>query len=357
MKKKLLFTISLFILMIISVTDAKAQNGGSDSTKTYLVVKNDGTELIGKILSDDGREVLLVTEALGKIYIPKSDIKSIKAIENKKEIVAGQYIQAGPFSTRYTFTTNALPIKKGENYAMVNLYGPEVHFAITDQFSLGFMSTWIASPLIVAAKYSFKTSNEKLNFSVGTLIGSTGYLNNFRGFAGLHFANVTYGTRAKNITFSAGYAYLKTGNYDYQYPVGSYTINSGQPNSYINEERVPAPINNGPMFSIAGIIKVGAKASFVFDSMLGIFSTESNESTYTIVQEGDYTKNPIVPQITHLEVTRKRIPTSLLFIMPGMRFQATDKKAFQFNLAGVSVRMRSNSFSFPLPMLSWFYGF
>lgn len=93
-KKKLLFTISLFILMIISVTDAKAQNGGSDSTKTYLVVKNDGTELIGKILSDDGREVLLLTEAMGKIFIPKSDIKSIKIIENKKRY-CGRSIYSG----------------------------------------------------------------------------------------------------------------------------------------------------------------------------------------------------------------------------------------------------------------------
>lgn len=91
-------------------------------------------------------------------------------MKTKKDIVAGQYIQAGPFSTRYSFTTNALPIVKGENYALVNLYGPEVHFALSDQFSLGVMSTWIASPLILAAKYSLKTNNELLNFSVELLL-------------------------------------------------------------------------------------------------------------------------------------------------------------------------------------------
>lgn len=111
------------------------------------------------------------------------------------------------------------------------------------------------------------------------------------------------------------------------------------------------------MFSIAGIVKVGAKASFVFDSMLGLFSTETNENKTTIIQEADYSQNPILPQISRLDVTRQKVATSLLFIMPGMRFQATDKKAFQFNLAGVSVKTQDNSFSFPLPMLTWFYGF
>lgn len=356
MKKNLRTLFFVFTLILFFQLDVKAQTGNTDSTKTYLVVKNDGTELIGRILSDDGREVLLVTEALGKIYIPKSDIRSIKIIENKNDIVAGKYLESGPFSTRYTFTTNALPIKKGENYAMVNLYGPEVHFALSDQFSLGFMSTWIASPLILAAKYSFKTENEKLNFSIGTLIGSTGYLNNFRGYAGLHFANVTYGTRLKNITFSAGYAYLQTGSYDYQFPEGSYTINSAL-NNYPQEVHVLSPLKKGPMFSIAGIIKVGSKASFVFDSMLGLFNTEVNESTSTIIQEADYTQNPVVPQISHLEVTRKRVNVSLLFIMPGMRFQATSKLAFQVNLAGVNVQTRYDNFSFPLPSLSWYIAF
>ncbi len=353
MKKNLLPCFLLFVIMLFFNLHAKAQTGTMDSTKTYLVVKNDGTELIGKILSDDGRELLLLTENLGKIFIRKSDIKSIKLIEDKDNVVAGKYLQAGPFSTRYTFTTNALPIKKGENYAMVNLYGPEVHFALSDQFSLGFMSTWIASPLILAAKYSFKTENEKLNFSVGTLLGTTGYLNSFRGFGGLHFGNITYGTRSSNVTLAAGYAYLQTGGTREQIPVGVYTIQ----NNYPNYESVPKPMSKGPMFSIAGIVKVGAKASFVFDSMLGLFSTEANENTYTIIQEADYSKNPVIPQISRLEVVRVNKPVSLLFIMPGMRFQATNNNAIQINMAGVNVQTIDDSFSFPLPSLSWYHGF
>ena len=50
-------------------------------TTLRVVTKHDGTEYIGVIISDDGREVLIETKALGKIYIPKSDIRSIVIVE------------------------------------------------------------------------------------------------------------------------------------------------------------------------------------------------------------------------------------------------------------------------------------
>ena len=38
-------------------------------TSLRIVEKHDGTQYIAKILSDDGRELLLETEALGKLYL------------------------------------------------------------------------------------------------------------------------------------------------------------------------------------------------------------------------------------------------------------------------------------------------
>ncbi len=279
----------------------------------------------------------------------------MKKIEDKSAIVGGEYQAAGPFTTRYCFTTNALPIKKGEDYALVNLYGPEVHFALSDRFSLGVMTTWIGSPMIAAAKYSIPTKNEKLNFSVGTLMGSSGYLNNFRGFGGLHFANVTFGTRKTNMTFAAGYAYIQAGGSQFMYEEGTYY-------GEYSYETIPnhtglLPLTKGPIFSIAGIIKVGAKASFVFDSMIGVFSGVSNNVETTQISPPDYTTNPYTPAVNKFVVTNERRLTTALFIMPGMRFQSTDRKAFQVSIAGVSMFRESRNTSFPLPMCTWFYKF
>jgi hypothetical protein len=277
-------------------------NPSNTDTNLYILTKNDGSQYIGKVLSDDGREVLIQTEKLGKIYIPKSDIKSLEILKNKKDIVNGEYHGEGPFTTRHSFTTNALPIKKGENYAMVNLYGPEVHFAINDHFNFGIMSTWLASPLALAAKYTIPSNNPKVNFSLGTLIGTSGYFNNFANFGGLHFGNVTYGDRKNNITFSAGYGYLLSA-YDDPF--------------------------RGPIISIGGISKVGAKASFIFDSMFGSFN--NSLSTNSI--------------------------TNAIFIMPGMRFQTRENRATQISLAGVAVFEGGDAYSFPIPMYSVFYKF
>lgn len=315
-------------------------NTGED-TQLYLVVKYNNTEYVCKILSDDGREVLIYTEKLGKIYIPKSEIMSIEKIQDTKSIVRGEYYEAGPFTTRYSFTTNALPIRKGSNYAIVNLYGPEAHFALSNRFSIGVMSTWIASPFVVALKYSFKTKNEKLNYSLGTLIGTSSYINSFRGFGGLYFGNVTFGNAKKNLTLATGYAYLFSGSQGNVYN-GS-TINTGY----------QTPKTYGPIFSIAGITKVGVKASFIFDSMIGVFDYRESNVTY------DYDPVSYISTKTYTYTPSRSVA---LFLMPGMRFQKSENKAFQISLAGLSIFSVKGSngdknVTTPIPMCSWFYKF
>jgi hypothetical protein len=203
------------------------------------------------------------------------------------------------------------------------------------------MSTWIASPFVVALKYSFKTKNEKLNYSLGTLVGTSSYINSFRGFGGLHFGNVTFGDAKKNLTLAAGYAYISTGSDGNNNYIGS-TNNGYQ-----------TPKTHGPIFSIAGITKVGVKASFIFDSMIGVFDyNESNivysynSTNYTSTQTYKYTPGRSIA----------------MFLMPGMRFQKTENKAFQISLAGLSIfRVKGvngeKNVTTPLPMCSWFYKF
>ncbi len=336
----------LWVLLCISSSLLFAQT--SDTIK-YVVTKHNGIEYIGKILSDDARELLLETDNLGKIYIPKADIKKIAKIESEKEIKFGEYYSSGPFTTRYAFTTNALPIVKGENYTLINLYGPEVHFAVSNRLNIGIISTWIASPFVLSAKYTIATNNKKLNFSLGSLVGSSGYIYNFRGYGGLHFANITLGERKQNITFSAGYLYIQTGNDNVFIKPGEYyTLNE----YFYSEQTVLKPLIHGPMASIAGIIKVGSKASFVFDSMFGYFNDTKNDIKTTVISLPDFDK----PGEYLHTVKNIKTHTSMLFLMPGMRFQTKETKAFQVSLAGVSVFSTENT-SFPFPMCTWFQRF
>lgn len=307
-----------------------------------MITRHDGVEYIGEILSDDNRDILLKTKTLGQLYIPKYEIKNILVIEDEKMVMHNQYMFTGPFTTRYSFTTNALPIKKGENYGMINLYGPEAHLALTDKLNVGVMSTWIASPIILAAKYSFSEDDSGVNFSVGSMFGTSGYINGFRGYGGLHWLNMTLGDRQNNLTFSGGYAYLQTGTDEYEPEPGVYA----EQEYYAATEQGSnmGSLIHGPIFSVAGIFKIGAKTSFVFDSMIGYFKYEESSSTTSGSGTNTYT------------VTSGYSYTTALFLMPGVRFQNTDRKAFQISIAGISTYGDVEA-SFPIPMCSWFYQF
>ncbi|MCB9251390.1 MAG: hypothetical protein H6605_02930 [Flavobacteriales bacterium] len=320
----------------------------------YLVVKLNGTEYVGVILQDDGRELLLETENLGKIYISKSEIKKIEKITEAKKVINGEVDYKNPFTTRYVFTTNAFPIKKGESYATLNLYGPEVHFAITDKFNIGIMTTWFLSPLMIAMKYSIKTPNPKVNLSIGSLNGTSGYLNNFGGYSGLHFGNITFGDRNNNFTIGGGYGYLKTGSSDngrdYFTPGLYYTDNL-----YYTVNYGPSPMSKGPLMSLSGMLKVGKKATFIFDALAGVFTSKSSELTWKEL-------NPPTPyryEVTATDVTTK---TFAMVLMPSMRFQSKDTKAFQISIYGVTVNEMQGfehpeSYSFPIPMCTWYFSF
>lgn len=342
--------ISIVFLLAVCLF-ANAQPETQDTTKQlYVITKIDGMEYIGEILTDDGREVLLNTDELGNIYIRKSDIKSIVKIEDMNDIKFGEFRAMGPFTTRYSFTNNAHPVTRGENYALLNLYGPEVHFALTDYFSLGVMSTWIASPFIVAMKYSIPTSDPKLNFSIGTLVGTSGYLNTFRGYGGLHWANITLGDRMRNFTLGAGYAYFDSGSEDMMEEPGIYY------DIYPNET-IPFPVINGPMASVAWTIKVGAKVSFVFDSMFMYFNEEFSrtEEYYTQGYYDNVTNQWVDPRF-RINVTLEQESGFVMMFLPGLRFQKNEKRAFQCTLAGVVYNGNEN-ISFPFPMCTWFFRF
>lgn len=367
---KKILSLLVFLFIAFQWSEILAQVTPAD-TNLYRVVKYNNQEYIGRILNDDGREVLLETSTLGKIYIVKSDIQSITIVHREIDFVGNEYRGTGVFTTRYQFSTNAFPLQKHDNYALVNLYGPEVHFSVSKNLSVGVMATWIASPIVLALKYTIPTRNEKLNFGFGTLLGSAGYLNQGKGYGGLHWGMLTYGDRKNNVTFSLGYSYLNTGieSGEQMYVPGNYPVNF---TNGLYDYPTLTPINyktptmKAPIIGIAGIASVGKKASFVFDMML-VFGQKVEDLHY---QEINTDYDPITGATTQIHVgpistVSERINSVNCLIMPGMRFQKTENKAFQISLAGIigsatiqkASTITSKRYSFPVPMCSWFYKF
>ena len=319
-------TVLLFIFNSLSQEETKV-----DSSEMKIVYLMNGKKYIGTILKDDGREILIQSEKIGKIYIAKTDIKEINSANNNLIEVNGEIDVESPFTTRYAYTSNAFPIKKGSNYAMVSLFGPEIHFATSDRFSLGVMTTWIGSPLAFNAKYTFRSKYKKLNFAVGTILGTSGYLGSGNGYGGLSWFTTTYGNRVNNISISAGYGAV----------------------GFINDN---SRFNGGPLFSIAGIHSIGKGISFIFDSMFSITKRTQSTPVYsTTLTEVDYGYGYIDSYYEILSYEEEKKTNLAFFLMPGMRFQKTDDKAFQVSLAGVINVFGDQTNSFPVPMCSWFF--
>tara|TARA_B110000305_G_scaffold86158_1_gene97018 strand:- start:47339 stop:48529 length:1191 start_codon:yes stop_codon:yes gene_type:complete len=395
---KLLLSACLSAFILCFSFDSYSQVVEADTT-LRLIEKIDGTKYIAKILSDDARELLIETESIGRIYILKSDVKRITMIEDKTKIINGEFREDSPFSTRYAFTNNALPIKKNEHYAMVNLFGPEVHFAVSDQLNIGVMTTWIGSPLVAVGKYTIPTANEKLNFSIASMIGTSGYLNQFRGFGGLHWATMTFGDRKNNLSISGGFGYFNAGNRNETWDeggfsvsygarnqdvVGNYTTTNGQWSTYTDYQYDPVTdvftavtfdyydydtpyvprekVRNtfkAPILSLAGIRQLTNKASLFFDSMIAFgvsdFTTtnRSGGREYIYDEVGNVIEVTSSPKIISV---KKSSPVALYF-MPGMRFQKNDQRAFQIAIAGITVWNDGEVSAFPLPLISWFFKF
>jgi len=277
--------------------------------KIYVVQTFAGREYVGELIKQDEREVILETKEVGRIAIPKLEIKTMKPVEEGQLGRSGEYMPDEVFSTRYFLTTNGLPLKKGENYVLWNLYGPEIHFGLSDNLGVGLMTTWIGMPIIGSVKYSFKL-NEKMSCGLGTLVGTGSWAS--PDFAlGLPYAALTYGDRRTNISFSGGYGVIAYGG----------------------------NADGNALLSVAGMAKISSKFSFVFDSFIvpDVRFTNSNYNTVTGVSTTTTTYSPVA------------------LIIPGFRIQSAANKAFQFGFAGI---YGNNEITpIPIPFVQWFRKF
>ena len=270
----------------INLGDFKPEAG-----KKYLVEKHDGTIFFGEILSYDARELLLKTADKGEVIIPKHELHAISQPDDVKLDESGKYIAEDRFATRYFITTNGLPIKKGDHYVQWNFFGPDFQFAVSDNLGLGFMTSWVAIPIIGTIKYSVEVS-PGVQIGLGALLGTFSWADFDSGLA-LPYATVSIGNRRSNIAFSGGYGAL---------------ILDGE-----SEGRT--------LVSIAGMHRFSNSISVVFDSFIGP-GLRADETGYAI-------------------------------LIPGIRWQRSNRQAIQFGLAGIVVD--GEVFPVPIPMLQWFH--
>lgn len=300
----------LFILIISGAAWSQ-----QDSTQ-YRVVLQDGTEFMGQIISQDARELLIRVEGRGELYIPQYVIKEINTVVPDDYNQNGEYVGEDVFATRYFITTNGLNIKRGDHYVQWNLYGPDFQFAVTDRLGIGVMTSWLAMPIVLNAKYSFQ-SKGKFNFAVGGLLGTGSWGAPDWGMA-LPFATIGYGNRKTNVAFSAGY--------------GAFLVDNDKVNH--------------PMTGLGFLTKLSKRFSLVFDGFFVLPAKSEWATGY------NYVWNPNTQTSDAVPYQFKKEHPGLAVIVPGLRWNVSSDKAFQFGFSGIYA---DGAFmEVPIPMVQWF---
>ncbi len=336
MKTYFPFTLAFlfFLLSFTAFSVAQETPAQEEPPKTFVIIKNDGNRFMGEILFQDAREVLIKTEEMGEVYIPRHEIREIREAQADDFKKPGEFTPAEIFATRYFITTNGLPVEKGETYMLMSLLGPDFQFGVSDNLGLGVLTTWIGTPVVGSVKYSIPI-NDELSTGVGLLLGTGSWT--WPDFAlALPYGVLTWGDRTKNINLSFGYGGIT-------YKVDDHTYNSSSGSITTNRRRE----NEGSfLISLAGMAKLGRSISFVFDSFIVPRTGTYEESEYY------YEYNEVTEEYSegYQTVTRKR--HGIAIFLPGLRFQTNPNSAFQFGFAGV--RAEGETLGIPFPMVQWF---
>ncbi len=228
----------ILYMAFILITFSLSANAQVDERQRSIVTKNDGTEYIGYIIQEDAREILLKTDNIGEIYIPKHEIRSIEELQ-EKSFKSGKYVGENAYSTRYFLTTNALPLKKGDSYAMIQLPGAEYRVAVIDNLTIGGMSSWIGVPIIASANYSISLT-DNVNIGAGIMAG-TGSWASLSSYGLLPYGAITFGNQSMNLNFSGGFL----------------SLNVAEGNVW-----------SAPLFSVGGFARLSERVSFTGDSFI-----------------------------------------------------------------------------------------
>jgi hypothetical protein len=207
--KKQIFFVFFIIVMFQNLT-CYGQNL-PDSTKTLRIETKDGNIFVGSVITQDSLTLVLKTESLGEIRIPKMNIKSKTELKEVKK-VGSEFWLPNPQSSRYFWAPNGYGLKQGSSYYQnIWILYNQFSFGLADNFSIGagmvpmFLFAGTATPFWIVPKISIPVVENKFNIGTGAFLGTI--IGEDVGLFGLLYGTTTFGSRDKNISFGLAYGF------------------------------------------------------------------------------------------------------------------------------------------------------
>ena len=209
--KRLIESVVLLSSLLLFQIPLSAQTI-QDTTQLWRVETDDGNNYIGIILEQDAETILLRTEMLGDIAIPKLKVIALEPVKTE-QIVDGEFWYSGLHNSRYFFAPNGYGLDAGKGYYQnIMLLFNQVSVGVTDNVSLGlgtvpfFISDGFALPIWLTPKVSIPIKKDDWNIGAGglfaTLIGEDAE------WIGIAYGVSTWGKPDKNFTAGLGYGFV-----------------------------------------------------------------------------------------------------------------------------------------------------
>ncbi len=201
--------LKIIILIIIVSLPPMIGLSQQDTTsqKPHLVILNDGSELVGNIVSEDSISINFKTYGNISMTIPKNQVKSIEILQG--DIINGDYIRFDPNQTRLFFAPTARSLKAGQGYfSAYEIFFPFLAVGITDFLTLAGGFSLIPgsnSQMLYLAPKITPIQIDKFSLAGGVL-----YLNSTSGDAdgtGIIYTVGTYGDQSASLTAGLGWGF------------------------------------------------------------------------------------------------------------------------------------------------------
>lgn len=238
--------IVLLLIALLSLNFGSAQSTVSPEATdpSYVrLVMFDGTSRMGELLESSDSEIVIETMQLGVVRVPKYLVKgmtTLAAREYEQLVVAfeGRELALNPQSSRYFFAPSGFQLRQGEGYFQSNIALNSVSFGVSENITIGGLISFAGAGGSVKIGKQL-SSNTYASFGG---IGFMDYYGELDRPVGLVFANMTWGTEDRNISFNLGtgtkfedgmgqvYAYTtdsteyywSPGQYSYSYTITEY---------------------------------------------------------------------------------------------------------------------------------------
>lgn len=207
MRIRVLQLLLLFVVMLVTFAEARAQDGARRDTLEVVEVRlADGTRFVGTVESETADELVLRTTGGAVVRIPVDQIESRRVVTGQMR--DGHLVTPDPNGSRLFFSSTGRPVGQGRGYfADYYVFFPFVAYGVTDFATLGGGISLIPGSseqlLYLAPKLTlFDRGNTAI--SAGVLAGT---LTNDDTWGGLLYGVGTFGSTDGALTAGVGFAW------------------------------------------------------------------------------------------------------------------------------------------------------